>query len=220
LTLTELEAWFAQQIVRYHQEPHRGLKGDTPAAAWAQRASPALPPASLKRFRIDFLPAVARTLRREGITFETLRYWHPIFSAWLGVVERLTLHFDPRNVSKLYMRHEGDYLEVPFADVRLPPVSLWEVQAAARHLRRQGQQSINTAQLFEAIDKQREIIRAAQARTQQMRRQQQTAQRGATASRIDPLATSLPAFAAGEAAASSSDIDWSKPATPFEGEIW
>ena len=60
LTLGELEAWFAQQIVgRYHQDPHRGLKGGTPAGAWALHPAPSLPPGPLKRFRIAFLPATA-----------------------------------------------------------------------------------------------------------------------------------------------------------------
>ncbi len=213
LTLGELEAWFAQQIVgRYHQEPHRGLKGGTPAGAWALHPAPALSPGPLKRFRIAFLPAISRTLRRDGIVFEHLRYWHPIFSQWLARRERLVLHFDPRNLSKLYVPDEGDYLEVPFADLRLPPVSLWEAQAATRHLRLAGQKSINPALLIEAIDKQREIVRAAQAKTRKMRRKQQVAARPATVG-IDPL--NAPA-----SPAPTSDIDWSKPAVPFEGEVW
>ena len=214
LTLGELEAWFAQQIVgRYHQDPHRGLKGGTPAGAWALHPTPALPPGPLKRFRIAFLPAISRTLRRDGIVFEHLRYWHPIFSQWLSRRERLSLHFDPRNLSKLYVAHESDYLEVPFADLRMPPVSLWEVQAATRHLREAGQKSINPALLIEAIEMQREIVRGAQAKTHKMRRQQQAAHRGPNASSFDPL-IDLPAQA------SETEIDWSKPAEPFEGEVW
>ena len=104
LTLGELAAWFAQQMVgRYHQDPHRGLRGGTPGGAWALYHAPALPPGPLKRFRIAFLPAISRTLRRDGIIFEHLRYWHPIFSQWLARKEGLTLHFDPRNLSKLYV---------------------------------------------------------------------------------------------------------------------
>ena len=81
MALGELESWFAQQIVgRYHQEPHRGLKGATPSGAWALHPSPVLPPSALKRFWIDFLPAVVRTLRRGGVVFENIRYWHPIFT--------------------------------------------------------------------------------------------------------------------------------------------
>ena len=208
LTLGELEAWFAQQIVgRYHQDPHRGLKGGTPAGAWALHPAPGLPPGPLKRFRIAFLPAIKRTLRRDGFVFEHLRYWHPIFSQWLGRRERLTLHFDPRNLSKLYVPHEGDYLEVPFSDLRMPAVSLWKAQAATRHLRLAGQKSINPALLIEAIDKQREIVRAAQAKTRKMRPKQQVAHRPATVG-IDPLNDTA-------ALAPNSDIDRSKPAVPY-----
>ena len=213
LTLGELEAWFAQQIVgRYHQDPHRGLKGGTPVGAWALHPAPALPPAPLKRFRIAFLPAVSRKLRRDGVKFENLRYWHPIFAQWLARTDRLTLHFDPRNLAKLYVPHEGDFLEVPFADVRRPPVSLWEVQAANRALRQAGQKTIQMALLFEAIDRQRAIVSAAQAKTRKMRRQQQVAQRPATTA-IDPLA-------ALDAVDAPPEIDWGKDPVPFEGEIW
>jgi putative transposase len=82
--------------------------------------APGLPPGPLKRFRIAFLPAISRTLRRDGIVFEHLRYWHPIFSQWLARRERLTLHFDPRNLFKLYVPQKRDYLEVPFSDLRMP----------------------------------------------------------------------------------------------------
>ena len=173
--------------------------------------APGLPPGPLKRFRIAFLPAINRTLRRDGIVFEHLRYWHPIFSQWLGQRDGLPLQFDPRNLSKLYVPHEGDYLEVPFAELRLPPVSLWEVQAAKRHLRLAGQKSINPALLTEAIDKQREIVRDAQAKTRKMRRKQQVAQRP-TSSGIDPLNDAT-------VPAPKSEIDWTKPGVPFEGEV-
>ena len=213
MTLGELEAWFALQIVgRYHQDPHRGLKGGTPSGAWALHHVPGVGPGPLKRFRIAFLPAVTRTLRRDGIVFQHLRYWHPIFSQWLATRDKLTLHFDPRNLSKLYVPHENDYLEVPYADLRQPPVSLWETDAAARHLRESGQKTINPALLIEAIEKQREIVRLAQAKTRKMRRKQQIAHRPATTG-IDPLRED-------RAPPAEEGIDWSKPAKPFDGEIW
>ena len=213
MTLGELEAWFALQIVgRHHQDPHRGLKGGTPSGAWALHHVPGVGPGPLKRFRIAFLPAVTRTLRRDGIVFQHLRYWHPIFSQWLATRDKLTLHFDPRNLSKLYVPHENDYLEVPYAELRQPPVSLRETDAAARHLRESGQKTINPALLIEAIEKQREIVRLAQAKTRKMRRKQQIAHRPATTG-IDPLRED-------RAPPAEEGIDWSKPAKPFDGEIW
>ena len=126
--------------------------------------------------------------------------------------ERLALHFDPRNLSKLYVPHDGHYLKFPFSDLRMPAVSLWEVQAATRHLHLAGQKSINPALLIESIDKQREIVQAAQAKTRKMRRKQQVAVRPATTG-IDPLNDT-------SVLEPKSDIDWSKPAVPFHGEVW
>ena len=123
------------------------------------------------------------------------------------------MHFDPRNLAKLYLAHDGDYLEVAFADVRLPLVSLWEVQAAARHLHLVRQKSVNSTLLIEAIEIQREIVRGAQAKIHKMRRQQQAAQRGPKASSFDPLIDS-------PVETSATEIDWSKPAEPCEGEVW
>jgi putative transposase len=212
LTLAELEAWFAQHIVgRYHQEAHRGLKGGTPSGAWGLHEVAAVDPGPLKRFRIAFLPAVSRTLRRDGVVFQHLRYWHPVFAQWLGKRDKLSLHFDPRNLSRLYVPMGADYLEVPYADLRQPAVSLWEADAATRHLREQGQKSINPALLVEAIENQRRLVSAAQAKTRQMRRKQQSAKRPA-ATGIDPLRES--------AVTPAEEINWSQPAKPYDGEVW
>jgi putative transposase len=212
LTLSELEAWFAQAIVRYHHSEHRGLKGATPAGAWSLKPPAALSPESLRRFRIAFLPAVSRMLRRDGINFCNLRYWHPIFAQWIARRERLVLHFDPRDLSRLYLPHGEDFLEVPFADLRQTAVSLWEAQAAARHLRASGQRVLHPALLIEAVEAQRTIVRSAKAKTRTARRARQLAERSTPAA-ADPL--HVP-----PTTAPSPDIDWGKPAQAFDGEIW
>jgi putative transposase len=66
--------------------------------------------------------------------------------------------------------------------------------------------------LIEAIDKQREIVRGAQAKTRKMRRKQQVAYRPVTGG-IDPLSNAA-------VPAPKSDIDWSNPAVPLDGEVW
>ncbi len=85
-------------------------------------------------------------------------------------------------------------------------------------MRQVGQKSINPALLIDAIDKQREIVRAAQAKTRKMRRGQQAAHRvvgvGADVGAVvDPLNGAI----VGEP---KSDVDWNKPAEPFDGEVW
>ena len=59
-------------------------------------------------------------------------------------------------------------------------------------------------------------MRAAQAKTRKMRRKQQVAHRPA-AGGIDPLSDTANTTATPQP---KSDIDWTKPAVPFEGEVW
>ena len=68
-------------------------------------------------------PAISRTLRRDGIVFEHLRCWHPIFSQWLERRARPALQFGTRNLPRPYGPHKGDDPEVPFSDLRMPSVS-------------------------------------------------------------------------------------------------
>ena len=75
-----------------------------------------------------------------------------------------------------------------------------------------GEKFFSPALLIESIDKQREIVRAAQAKTRKMRRKQQIAHRPATVG-IDPLSPA-------SNTASKPDIDWTKTAVPLEGETW
>ena len=77
MTLDELERWFALEITRYHAERHRSL-GIPPIAAWQEaygrRDTPLRMPHDPEAFRIDFLPAVERMVRRDGIHLFGLRY--------------------------------------------------------------------------------------------------------------------------------------------------
>ena len=213
LTLAELERWFIHQIVgRYHNEPHRGLRGGTPNGAWNAHPRITLPVASLKRFRITFLPAVSRTLRREGVTFQHLRYWHPIFTNWLSIRGQIVLHYDPRDLSRLYVKHQKDFIEIPYSDIRLPAVSLWESQAAARHLREAGRKSIHPTLLVETIETQRAMIQAAQEDTRTARRKRKAVSQPKSIG-LDPLTD-------GEIAPAPDEIDWTSPAKPYEGEVW
>lgn len=212
LTLEELEGWFVRQIVgRYHNEPHRGLKGATPNGAWAAHSPPTLPPGPIRTFRIAFLPAVTRTLRRDGIVLHHLRYWHSIFAQWLGRRKKLLLHFDPRDLSRLYVRDGEDYIDVPYFDLRLPSVSLWEVEAAARHIREAGKTSVLPNLLIETIEAQREIVSSAQSKTRRMRRRVST--KPGLSAKIDPLARV-------QTDDDEEAIDWSKPVRPYPGETW
>ena len=115
-TLREIEQWLALEIAGvYHGSEHRGLRGGTPAGAWAAKPPKPLPIERQRDFRIGFLPGEPRLVRRDGLHFQCIRYWHPVFSAWAPKRMSLFVHYDPRDLSKLYARTKtGDVLEIGY----------------------------------------------------------------------------------------------------------
>lgn len=211
MTLSELDHWIALEIgVTYHQAPHRGLKGSTPLANWTLHDPAPFSPEAVNRFRLTFLPAVTRTLRRDGLTFSNFRYWHPIFAQWLGRCDSLVAHYDPRDISRLYVPHENSYLEVPYADLRLPSVSIWEAAAAARHLRETGRKTVNEKLLVEVIEAQRKLVLTALAKTKKVRLRHQRSNLAKSALTEPPRPTEK----------KSGDLDWNAKVKPYDGEIW
>lgn len=143
MTLDELEQWFALEITRYHAERHRSL-GIPPIAAWQEavqmRDTPLRHPYDLEGFRIDFLPAVERMVRRDGIHLFGLRYWDDVLSIWAGRQGRqLRVSYDPRDLSMVFVRGpDGQRYPVRFADLRHPPITLAEHRRAQALLRERG----------------------------------------------------------------------------------
>ena len=138
LTLPELERWLALQIAGvYHLSVHSTLR-KTPLAAWregmALRKQPLRHPPDAEEFFEDFLPAVPRLVQRDGIHFHNIRYWHSILSPWAGrLKEPLLVKYDPRNLSRVYVRDpNGKHWPIPYADLRNPPIALWELTEARK----------------------------------------------------------------------------------------
>ena len=174
MTLAELERWLVIEFAeRYHHRQHRGLEGATPYAAWDARAPALLDAARRKALSWAFLPAVDRKVRRDGVHFNHIHYWHPLFSQWAVAGANVLVHYDPRDLSKVFVRGEGNQLlEVGYADTTKPAVSLWECNAAVAHLRKLGIHRIGQTKLFVAIEQQREIVRRAAAKTRAARAKQ------------------------------------------------
>jgi putative transposase len=219
MTLREIEQWLALEIAGvYHATEHRGLRGGTPAGAWAAQLPGSVPIARKRDIQIAFLPGESRLVRRDGLHFQSIRYWHPIFSAWAPKRVSLFVHYDPRDLSKLYMRtKDGEVMEIGYADLRHPPISLWEQRAAGRAIRAASRGALNEQALFAAIDQKRRLVaRAAQA-TRRIRRegtaipsQRGSRKPGTAPARSVTLTSNLPVML---------DIDVSK-LTPYSGEIW
>jgi putative transposase len=132
LTLSELERWLALQIAGvYHLTVHSAL-GKTPLAAWheglAKRKQALRFPTDAEEFFLDFLPAVPRKVQRDGIHFHNIHYWNSVLSPWAGrLKDPLWVKYDPRNLARIYVRDPGGrHWPIPYADLRQPPIALWE----------------------------------------------------------------------------------------------
>jgi putative transposase len=156
------------------------------------------------------MPVAHRTIQSDGLTLFNLRYWHPIFAAWREMRRKVLVRYHPENLSRIFVSAGGKrYIEVGFADIRRPPISLWEHRAACRHLRAQGHRAVSEPQIFKAIEQQREIVAAARRRTTSVQRQ--TPRKDAV-----PPGPWTPALAAKP----SSEVDYDSPPPVFAVEIW
>ena len=219
LSLKEFERWLALEVAqRYHNTSHRGLMGATPASAWttlAQTHPPRLLPPGpdeALRFLIRFMPMTSRTIQGDGLTLFHIRYWHPIFVAWRVSHRNVVVRYHPEDLSRIFVSKDGkEYLEARYADVRRPPISLWEQRAACRILKAQGKPEISEPLIFAAIDKQRQIVATARQVTKRARRQNDGRQRPPNGHPWAPPA---------QPASSGSQVDYSRPVEAFPVEIW
>lgn len=183
VTLDELERWLVHAITGvYHREVHAAL-GTTPLAAWERgmagdatslgRGKPVAAP-DPRRFLIDFLPIERRLIRREGISLHSVSYWSDVLRSWVAVPQKMIVRYDPRNLSRIYLLGpDGRYYDIPYRDVRRPPITLWEQRLALKRLREEGRSHVDENAIFRTIETMRKIADEAVRATKTIRRQQE-----------------------------------------------
>jgi putative transposase len=152
MTLRDFEHLLCVEICEhYHREVHPGL-GATPLGTWegdiARGVSLKLPD-DPKRFRLSFLPMETRILQPSGLHLFNVQYWSDALPAIVRRRAPLLIRYDPHDLSKIYVKApDHSYLEVPYADIRLPPVSVWELRAARRLLAKRCDLRLTQERLF------------------------------------------------------------------------
>lgn len=185
LTLEDFEEWLAIEIVdKYHNKIHSGIGmsplekyregifggGDTPPRG--------LPPMieDVNRFSINMLPSEKRTVQRYGIQINTITYHSEALESWVDAIEpnsnppvkkKLSIRRDPWDISRIYVydEHIEEFIEVPYANAYHPPTSLWEYNAVKRHLKKQENRQYDEHEIFNTLERQREIIQQARKKT-------------------------------------------------------
>lgn len=179
----------------YHRDVHRAL-GTAPLAAWERgisgdatslgRGNPVAVP-DPHRFLIDFLPIEHRQIRREGIALHSVLYWSDLLRLWIGVPQKMIVRYDPRNLSRIYLLGpDGRYYDIPYRDLRRPPITLWEQRLALKRLREQGRSHVDESAIFRTIEMMRQITDGAVMATKTVRRQQERRLRLIQGGRTEP----------------------------------
>ncbi len=183
MTLDEVERWLAHAIAGvYHRDLHCGI-GATPLAAWQRgltgsadepgrgATTPVLDP---RRFLIDFLPIEHRLVRRQGVFLHSISYWSDVLRTLIGDREKMVVRYDPRDLSRIHLlAPDGAYYDLVYADLRRPPISLWEHRLALKRLRDEGRTEVDEEAIFGSIEKMRGIAARAVVETKTMRRQRE-----------------------------------------------
>ncbi|WP_367345993.1 Mu transposase C-terminal domain-containing protein [Stenotrophomonas bentonitica] len=178
LTIAELEQWLALQIAGvYHNSPHRGLGGMTPAQVWGKSwsgedGSTRFPPmiGNPRDFTLGFLPATSRRIGRAGIQLHSLHYWDPALTPFINDGIEHRVHYSQRDLSKVFLYAAGEYIDVPLLDRSRNPFSLWELRAIRAHMKAQGRKAASESELFDALERQREILHLAATTSKKARR--------------------------------------------------
>lgn len=133
MTLSEFRRWFVNEIVSQYQLRHHRELGVSPLVAWNQAVAEGFTPNPLSgqwtpfEVLVNFLPAVTRKIRRDGIQFADLHYWHDALAPWIGTDEQQTVYFDPRDVRFVYVRGpSGQILRAEVTRSTVPEMSLLE----------------------------------------------------------------------------------------------
>ena len=189
-TLKELEKWIAEFIVNvYHKTIHSELemtpekKYETGILGDEKTAGTGLPDIidreEAERIRISLLPPIERTIQKDGISFENIKYYHDILRKYIRIEDNngkkrktFVVRFDPRDISKIYF-YEPElkmYFPVPYRNMGNPCVSIWDIREAKRYLKKEGLKDYDENRLFQALKKLKQIETESFEKTKSVRR--------------------------------------------------
>jgi putative transposase len=130
-----------------------------------------LPPDPMA-FWTSFLPSTERRLSKDGIHFEKIRYWSDALSRDIGRGSRLTVKYDPRDLSRIFVCQSGcHFLEARYRNRAYPAVTWWEWRHTKKRLYEQGRRELSEEIIFSSLAHQRRIEDAASLASTSARRQ-------------------------------------------------
>lgn len=182
MTLAEFERWFATFVVNdYHRRVHSAL-GQSPFDRYREGllGSPRYPqgsgmpprPSDELQVRLDFMPAVERTVRRDGVVIGHIHYHADVLRPYITGAEAVPRKFifkrDPRDISVIYFLDPltKQYHPIPYRDTAQAAMSAWEYQEVRQKLREQGHAQVDEKLIMATHEDLRAQVQAAVAKTQ------------------------------------------------------
>lgn len=170
LTLREFRSWLVEKICRsYHVRRHRTL-GKPPLLAWEDTfrrddGSFDPPPMPMDREALwrDFFPYERRRLQRTGVQFKGSRYWHESLASLIHPDRYVTLHYDPDDLSRIWIRDDDDTL------IEARAIAGHAKGEAARYTPNNDEQARLDKFQLEGYERADAIQQAAEARVRQHR---------------------------------------------------
>lgn len=168
-SLKELTRWLTQYFIKYHNNFHLGLI-NTPAKQYEigifgddENIGVGQLPDILEdkeNIRITLLPAIYRTIQRDGITLDEVNYYGDVLRHWInrkdekGKKLKFKIKRDPLNIRKIYFFDPEleEYFEIYYKKIEAPEMTLWDLNSAKRYLKEKNIENYNENDIFEAYD--------------------------------------------------------------------
>lgn len=189
VTLRELERYLVEFFVNiYHQRVHtqlhmpplrkweQGIMGDENINGIGQPKLPNDP----EKMLLDFMPYEERTIQNYGIQIDKINYYDPILDPYINALEdgernrkkTFLIRRDPRDISKVYFFDPASkhYFPIPYRNLGYPAISLFELREVRKRLKIEGKKDVDEVQIFEALERMREGVVEAQAKSKAARR--------------------------------------------------
>ncbi len=169
-SLKELTKWLTQYFINaYHNNIHLGMN-NTPAKQYElgifgddENIGVGQLPDILEdkeNIRITLLPAIYRTIQRDGITLDGVNYYGDVLRHWInrkdekGNKLKFKIKRDPLNIRKIYFFDPEleEYFEIYYKKIEAPEMTLWDLNSAKRYLKEKNIVNYNENDIFEAYD--------------------------------------------------------------------
>jgi len=177
LSFSEFREWFIREAEIYHKTTHSAM-GYSPLYKWESHfknkdGSFFYPPIIDDHLRllIDFMPVKKRVIGRAGIRLHNIDYYSSTLKRF-DIGTKCTVRYDPESLSKVWILPAGErsYIELGYADLRLPNTSLLEFKRLRAKLKDESERRVPAAEVFKLIEKNEALVNAAVARSKQARK--------------------------------------------------